>query len=414
MFGFFKRKVEEIANKKKVKIALAVDTLSDIQQFYDYCSTGEDATFEEIVSMYEDAWVKSKADLLLAKSKTYYKALNYDGCKKPITTYTDEHLIKNLDWNSFDRFVFYSRIFGFSVIQLLWDKETRELRGFLHLDPRMFIINTDPLKGDIGDLFYNTINLTKEYPFNFICIKNDTNFMYQCGQSVLRQLRDVIAFKRLLTKIKQRYYQRSVIPAFAALYKSDKNGEELTEQVDVLSTALSNIQNGSGVALPNVDTISVLSPNGQVNFERTEDQLNKIIAVRLLGSDLTDSQKSGSYAQANVAKEYVEGNVKELGGVMQQYRNTVIKKAIQVKFGISENSPEYIYDFNEPYPPEHFKLMQELLGYCSASEAAKVLPMPKGFVIPKDDILILKDYNKIMTNKQENENADQENNKNEE
>jgi len=418
MFGLFKKNIKntEIRLETKVKQfaqqkASDVKSIKDIEQFYQYASSGTELTFDQMVSIFEDPIVKSKSNLLLNKSKTYYKALNREGVKVGISKYIDNVLLKTVDWNDFDRYVFYSKPFGKSVILLNWLEDGNgghDLVGFRHLDPRLFTINQDTNYGDIGDLMLNLINLTKLYPMNFICIKNDVNFLYQGGQSDLRQIKDIVAFKRLLIQIKSNYFQKSVIPAFAITFETDKEGEKLTEQIDLLSAAANNIQNGSGLALANVKNVVALQQNGQVNFERTEELLNKTISVRILGSDLTDSQAKGTYGQAAIGSEYIEGNVKELGSTMQQFRNLVLKYAVYAKFG-DEVAPEYVYDFNEPYPESSFKFMQDSVGYCSFYEFSKVYPMPRSIQAPKDDILYLNDMKlKELTDKIETDKANKE------
>jgi hypothetical protein len=400
-----------------IQKAINVGTIKDIEDFFAYCSSAEDLTFEQMVSIGEDPVVKSKCNLLLNKSKTYYKALNYDLASVEVADYIDNSLLRKLDWDNFDRYIFYSKPFGKSVVQLKWEKDGKggaDLVDFIHLDPRYFTINQDLAYGDIGDLMIGSYNLTRDYPLNFICIKNDVNFLYQGGQSDFRQIRDIVAFKRLIMRIKSNYFQKAVIPAIVGIYESEKTGTELQEEADIFSAIFNNIQNGSGVALANFKSVIPLQQNGQVNFERTEELLNKTISVRILGSDLTDSQSKGTYGQASIGAEYIEGNVKELGSSMQRFRNIVLQYAVWAKFGISEKAPYYIYDFNEPYPKEVFESQSKLIGYTSWYEFNKVYPMPKSMKPPKDDILIFNEYKKALEEEQQSQNENDNNNNNNE
>ena len=133
----------------------------------------------------------------------------------------------------------------------------QQIVGFKHEDPRNYAFNADKTKGDLDDLIYvpTNENFTKKYPYNFITYKNDSDFLHVNGQSDLKELRNLVKFKKLLEKIKSRYFRKSVIPAFVGLYESGKSGTALVDEAKSLAEILSGIENGAGVALPNVKQI---------------------------------------------------------------------------------------------------------------------------------------------------------------
>jgi hypothetical protein len=362
--------------------------IADIENWITTTS-GVDLNKNEINTIMNDPVVVAKRNIRLNKAKSYQKALSYVD-KKDVNEFVDQFLVKTFPFEDFDKYVELSKPYGYSVIRLIWDKDN--LIGCEHLDYDNFYPNANPSDGAIGDIMFNTYNISRDYQYNFIIVNNEKCSMYPAGQSELRQLKDAIKFKLFLNKVKAAYYNKSVIPAFVAIYETTETDiTKLQEQADLFSEILTGIENGSGVALPNMKSVQVLQPNGQVNFERTEERLDKIISVRLLGSDLTDSTRNGTQAQATVGAEYIEGNIKELGTTIQQARNKIIRKAVDVKFGISEQAPEYIYNFSEPYSKEIFESQANLTGYTSSYEFYRVYPKPKGFIDPADDMLKFKD-----------------------
>ena len=97
--------------------------------------------------------------------------------------------------------------------------------------------------------------------------------------------------------------------------------------------------------------------NGQVNFNSTFERLTNTIANNILGSDLTDSKKTGTYAQAKVGSEFVEGNVKDLAIEIQNNSNLLISWQTWSWFGLEYIAPRFIYDMQEPYSLDKFDFM---------------------------------------------------------
>ena len=364
-----------------------------------------DITYDDINLVLNDANAIAKLGLLFSKAVSYRKALDYQGVSKRVSKFVDDYLIKSLNWDDFYRYVFLSMPFGKSIIYVEWDEQTKLIKKFHNLDYRSFSFNTDIKKGDIGDLIYMNVNITKKYPFNFIVVKSGQDFQYQNGQSILRQIRNIIKFKNYLIQTEAKYFSRAAVPAVGALYKTDKQEDALEQEAATLSAQLAALDNGSGIALPNVDQLVSLISNSQINFQRTYAYLDSQVSIRILGSDLTDSKTYGTMAQSKIASQYIEGNVKQLATVLQDNTNLAIQWACEAQFAGVTKSPQYVYDFKEPYTLEYIKFCVENNFPVSKTEASKVLPIAKGYIDLNPDSDILLPMPELYQNKNSN-NAD--------
>jgi hypothetical protein len=345
-------------------------------------------------------FVRSKLTMKLNKALAFNGALNYDGAKKAVSKFIEAEFMPNFAWRDLARQVMYSRFYGKAVIRVFWNEENK-IEKTVGLDHKAFIYNTDYAKGDIGDLIYNNINLTQEYPYNFIVIYNEADAKYPFGRSDLRELYPTVKFFNFLSMIESRYFNKAVIPAFVASYDSDKSGQSAQDESDLVSSLLAQIENGAGVAIANLKSLYTLMENGQVNFNSTFERLKNTISIVILGSDMTDSQKNGTYAQAKASTDYIEGNVKDLAVQIQTTTNKLIAWQVWALWGADYVSPKYLYDMQEPYSLEILKFMKESGYPISARQAAKILALPSAYVFPEDDVLRV-DESLVLTKESDN------------
>lgn len=355
-------------------------------------------TFKDVLMIQSDCIVKSYMNKLLGKSNGIKRTFDWGNVKDEVREFIKALWI-SLKWNDFNRYVFSSKYYSNSVIQIIWENVDTELIGdtlfpagqkiveFRQENPENFGYNTDLEKGDIGDLMYlpDDANYTRLYPYNFIVIRNNPDFNHVEGLSDLAELKPLIMLKNLLLKTKARYFRKSVIPSFIGLYKSEKTGDALIEEAQIIANNLSQIENGAGVALPNVDSIVTLEPNRQVNFEQAEELINKQIAVRILGTDLLSSTSKSTYASAKVGTEQFQDAVKELALILQDWNNYIIKLSVRNRFGESEVVPTAVFDMTDKFDIEVFRFMMESGIPVSWEELNKTFPLPRGLPIPEDD-----------------------------
>jgi hypothetical protein len=347
--------------------------------------------------IYANPHVQAKLSLKLNKALAYKKAFNYDGVTKTVGKYIKDVFVKEFKWRDFAKQIAFNKVYGKSVVRVFWDGD--KITKTVGVDYRFFTFNTDYAKGDIGDLMYNEINLTKNYPYNFMVFFNEPNTDNPFGVSSLKSLYPTIMFYNFLSKVEARYFNKAVIPSFVAGYDSDAKGDEREEESNFISGILSNIENGAGVAIANLKQLFTLAENGQVNFNSTFERLINTISITILGSDMTDSKKNGTYAQADAATQYIDGNIKDLAVEIQGGENDITKWQTWAKFGTDYTAPQSVYDMQEPYSLEVFKFMVDNNLPISFTEASKVLALPIGMQCPADDILRPMDdlYQKIKT-----------------
>jgi len=348
--------------------------------------------------IYANPHVQAKLSLKLNKALAYKKAFNYDGVADAVGKYIKDVFVKEFKWRDFAKQIAFNKVYGRSVIRVFWDGD--KITKTAGVDYRFFTFNTDYSKGDIGDLMYNEINLTKNYPYNFMVFFNEPNTDSPFGVSSLKSLYPTIMFYNFLSKVEARYFNKAVIPSFVAGYESTATAlADKEEEANFVSGILSNIENGSGVAIANLKQLFTLAENGQVNFNSTFERLVNTISITILGSDMTDSKKNGTYAQADAATQYIDGNIKDLAVEIQGGENDITKWQTWAKFGTDYTAPQSVYDMQEPYSLEVFKFMVDNNLPISFTEASKVLALPIGMQCPADDILRPTDdlYRKMKT-----------------
>ena len=393
MFGFLKTKSKELT----VKLANAVSNvkgvispvsgfIKEINEYTNALNSYDYNTFtdEQVDLVLANPHVKAKLALKLNKALAFNGAFDYSGVKKSVSKAIDAFMI-DFKWRDFARQIMYSRCYGKAVIRVYWDDDGN-ITKTTGLNHRLFTYNNDLTKGDQGDLMYNMVNLTKTYPYNFIVIYNEPDAKHPFGKSDLKELYPTIMFYNFLSKVEARYFNKAVIPSFVAGYESTKTGQDAIDEAVIIGDSLSQIENGAGVGIANLKTLYTLMENGQVNFNSTFERLTNTIAINLLGSDLTDSKKTGTYAQAKVGNGYIEGNVKDLAIEIQNNSNIIINWQTWSWFGLEYIAPRFIYDMQEPYSLDKFDFMVKNRFAISFKEASKVFPIPAFMLAPDDDV----------------------------
>jgi len=361
--------------------------------------------FEDIQVIQRDPIVKSYNEKMIADAMTIKQDFSWENVEDNVITFVN-NLNNTLDWDILYRYVYSKKIWGFVVIQILWRAVDYEMIngtlypaeyqmvGFRQEDVRNFTFNEDPEKGSLGDLIYTPTgeNYTVKYPYNFIVYQNDKDFIDQEGKSILKELKIPVYFKNLLYKIEARYYRKAVIPAFIAIVDSLKTGADLTELLTSISAQLTNIENGAGVALSNIKDIKVLSPNNTINIDATIEAQNKVIAIRIFGTDLTMSQKNVGMASSKTGLIIVEQAVKNVALMFQKAKNDIIKLGIWNRFGFGTVAPQSIFDPTAKFDMEVLRFMANFVGQISKEAMNILLPMPKS----EEDVYILPTFEKNM------------------
>ena len=380
-------------------IAVVSGLINDVREYQNNLNSfyQDGITDEKIDTILKNPVVESKLILKMNKALEYPGAYNYSGVKKSVSKYFDDEFSPSFRWRDLAKQVIYAHSYARAVIRVYWDEENNIVKT-RSLDHRLFSYNNDYAKGDIGDLIYNNINLSKKYPYNFIVIYNDVDAKSPFGKSDLRNLYTTVMFWNLMQTIEARYMNKSVIPSFVAGYETTKVEKAAEEENRNITEVLSQIENGSAAAVAGLKSLHTLLVNGQVNFNSIYERLQNIISIAILGSDMTDSKKNGTYAQAKVGSEYIDGNIKDLAIEIQDIANIIGRWQIWAKFGREYKAPQYAYDLKSPYSADLILKMLQIGVPVSWSEANKVMPMPKYAISPEDDVLRLENQTEAPNN----------------
>jgi len=394
IFSFLKSKTNEVTLAIKAKVSDVTGqrifpASGFIKEINDYSGALNSFTYDnftdaQIELILANPFVKAKFKLLLSNALSYNSAFNYDGVKKQVSKYLESNLMKDFKWRELARQILYSRYYGKAVIRVYWN-EDGTIDKTVGLNHNLFTYNNDYSKGDLGDLMYNMVNLTKSYPYNFITIFNEADAKHPFGKSDLKELYPTIMFYNFLSKVEARYFNKAVIPSFVAGYDTDKTGDEAIAESEMVGNILSQIENGAGVGIGNLKQLYTLLENGQVNFNSTIERLANTISIAILGSDMTDSKKNGTYAQANAAVKYIDGNVKDLATDILDIKNEIIEWQTWSIFGTDYKAPYEIYDMQEPIGQDKFEFQAKYGFAIDKKEASKVYAIPQSVLdLPGD------------------------------
>jgi hypothetical protein len=343
-----------------------------------------------------DPIVMSRLDKLLSDAQTYKEDFIWEGVSDEMRTFIS-NLNNSLDWGSFNRYVFTAVPRKYSVIQLLWRNveyemiagviypAEQQIIGFRHEDIRNYKFNTDIDKGEIGDLIYipTDENYTIKYPYNFVYYRHKNSYEHPDGRSEIRELKQTILFKNIMLKIQSRYGRRCVLPSFAAIYDSSLQGAEQIAESEAIASELTNIENTSGIAIPNLKNLIVLSPTGGVDFEKTFDRLDKVITIKIQGTDLLTSTRTTTFASSKTGKELVEQTTKQIAVLLQRLKNKVFEIAANNRFGFDENKPRFQYDLTTKFDVETYRAMIEWGIEPDFDAFSKSFPVAKGYARTK-------------------------------
>ena len=361
-------------------------------------------THDDIITISEDSVVKSYREKLLGSAASQKSSYDYNNVNPLVVEYAND-LKNNLDWDNYHRYGYDSSKYGSSIIQVLWENvdyeiigsqvfaKTLRIYGFKQEDYRNYQFNTDKTLGNYGDTIYTPAreNITKLYPYNFIVMRNKPDFLHPEGNTDLKELKTIITLKNFIIKTQARYVKKATVPSFVAIYKTNKKGADLTLEAQAISASLSGIENGAGIALPNIDQLVTLLPTAQTDFIRILAYIDSIIQLRVLGTSLLGGQmeKGGSYASAKVGATELENSVKQVALMLQSIDNIVIRYAIWQRFGTDTVLPRLLFDFSQKSTIEELTFMAQNKVPIDFAQLQKALPVAPGLQEPIDKMFFI-------------------------
>lgn len=394
----------EFGDKVKPHVGLILNSDYGYINLLNILDSTTEFTFDDAELVEADPIVKSYREKLLGSAASQKSSYDFNKVNPQVAEFAQQ-LKNELDWESYHRYCYMASKYGMSVIQVIWENvkyeiigdtvytKTQRVKSFKPEDHRNFTFNTNMNYGNYGDIIYtpDNTNITQKYPYNFITIINKPDIWNINGISDLKELKNIIVLKNFLIKTQARYIKKATVPSFVAVYKSGKKGEALTLEATTISNMLSSIENGAGVALPNIDDIVTLLPTAQTDFIRILAYLDSVIQLRVLGTSLLggQSEKGGSYASAKVGATELENSIKQVALSLQNYDNIIIRYAIWQRFGTDTILPQLLFDLTEETPLTDFEYMAKYKIPVEFSSMLKRFPVASGVKEPANKMWFL-------------------------
>lgn len=370
-------------------------------------------SFDDAELVNADPIVNSYREKLLGSAASQKSSYDFNQVAEPVAEFAKN--IKNeLDWETYHRAGYSASKYGMAVIQVLWETvkyeiigdtiypKTQRIYGFKQEDYRNFAFNRDKMLGNYGDIIYtpDNTNITQKYPYNFITIINKADFLHPEGNSDFIELKNIILLKNFLLKTQARYIKKATVPSFVAIYKSGLKGAPLQLEATAISTLLSSVENGAGVALPNVSNIVTLMPTAQTDFIRILSYIDSVIQLKILGTSLLggQSEKGGSYASAKVGATELQDSIKQVALTLQNIDNIIIKYAIWQRFGTDTKLPQLLFDLTEESPLADYEFMAKWKLPVEYTSLVKRFPIASGIKEPTDKMWYLGSPDGLLAN----------------
>jgi len=150
-----------------------------------------------------------------------------------------------------------------------------------------------------------------------------------------------------------------------------------------------------------------------MDFEKTFDRIDKIITIKIQGTDLLTASRTTTFASSKTGKELVEQTTKQIAKLLQREKNRVLEMAANNRFGFDANKPKFQYDLTDKYDLETYKAMIEWGIEPDFDAMSKTFPVAKGYEMTKlggfpVPLLgqLLKTQEKVMTEEELAEDAE--------
>jgi hypothetical protein len=403
----------EYGKPVKPHVGMIFDSDIGYVNLFNILDSTTEFTFEDAELVDSDPIVNSYREKLLGSAASQKSSYDFNQVAEPVAEFA-KNLKNELDWATYHRAGYSSSKYGMAVIQVLWETvkyeiigdtiypKTQRIYGFKQEDYRNFEFNRDLTLGNYGDIIYTPlrINITKKYPYNFITIINKPDAIHPEGNSDFKELKNIIVLKNFLLKTQARYIKKATVPSFVAIYKSGLKGSALTLEANSISALLSSIENGAGVALPNVSNIVTLMPTAQTDFIRILSYIDNVIQLKILGTSLLggQSEKGGSYASAKVGATELQDSIKQVALTLQNIDNIIIKYAIWQRFGTDTKLPQLLFDLTEESPLADYEFMAKWKLPVEYTALVKRFPMASGVKEPKGKMWYLGSPDGLLEN----------------
>jgi len=235
--------------------------------------------------------------------------------------------------------------FGFAVSEVIWELKngywiskalkSRKQERFGFRPDGTAVLIVDPVK---------PLRLLND-PYKFIIHRHSPQAENPYGNSVLKQCYWPWMFKKAGFRFWMTAAEKFGVPTVLAIFETDDE-DKARARAQMLTEALSNIQNDAAIALANIKDVDTLEVKGDLaDFKVLIDCCNNEISYALTGQSLaTAESKYGTKAQAEVhekmLKKFAMGDAKELAWTLNR---TLISWITELNFG--KDAPVPILEF---------------------------------------------------------------------
>ena len=349
---------------------------------YNYNTNSTDLDNDDIRTIIEDPQVKSKMDIRIENANDFPLIWHTDEVKPDIVDYIKSYFkednLNSLDWQEFSRYVLEGLKFGYSVTELVYEKDNdqQRLKKFVSISP-------DNAGFDEYGVLENseTGKPINEY-MKYIVFQNQIDSDNPDGRTIFtKSIYNWTVFKKRVTILLDQLLDKFGVPSIVALMENiSTDPAEAQTQMDLISVAVESIRSGAGVGMANIKELITLTATGTAtDFETALKIADEEIAKIILGTGVTtDSQSKGSYSNNKTSENVTFRKAKSDNRIVQKYINLVIRWLVDNRYGTEENAPFIEFDRKDGFLfDDIIKAIQNGITGISEEETFKFIPKAK-------------------------------------
>ena len=214
------------------------------------------------------------------------------------------------------------------------------------------------LAGQIVDTNDSTILDT---PYKYLAITHDMKNGNPHGNSMLLNAYWPWMFKKAAVRSGVMYLKKAILPSLIAIYKAAADKSNTKEAGELIAAQLSKLNNSSGVAMTNVESVQSIGVTSKGNdLVDLTSMFNGMISKAILGtSTLTNDSKYSNRGDSNNLDALVKSRAREIAQTeYQQHVNTLFRWTIELNQpGVDIAKLPYFFYANK-YDPSFEEVMK--------------------------------------------------------
>jgi phage gp29-like protein len=169
------------------------------------------------------------------------------------------------------------------------------------------------------------------------------------GTSVLKACYWAWKFKKAGLEFWLMATEKFAVPSILALFDASGDEETIRQRAENLAKMLNGVSSGSGAALANVKSATVISADGKLSeFKALTDWCDTQFAYAIVYSSLAVQEaENGTRAQAEVHADTFLAATKEICRDLEEVLQQVVDWIVELNFGPGEMAPKVAFDLAE-------------------------------------------------------------------